>query len=172
MQDAGIVGLENMSLLSDPAAKLIRMNVHVFSYCTLCVLESQILVFPTIGHHNWRTYGTNTDRSKTLILQPEKCNSFGTYCQVLSPLTSRSMFRNTSTGENPESFDESVMFMSMFNNIEWTKKGNFETCFAQCQRSGSFCDTIQARTLVIPGACVREDVVERKSQRTPRTMGH
>ena len=45
--------------------------------------------------------------------------------------------------------------------------------FAHCQRNGSNCDTIQARTLVLPGACVRKekDVVERKSQRTPKENG-
>ena len=55
---------------------------------------------------------------------------------------------------------------------EWAECRNL---LAQWRRGGSICDTIQARTLgrtlVLPGACVREDVVKRTSQRTARTMG-
>ena len=35
---------------------------------------------------------------------------------------------------NPESFDERVIFMSMFNDTEWTEKGNAETCLHNAQK--------------------------------------
>ena len=39
--------------------------------------------------------------------------------------------------------EERIIFMSMFNDIDWTKEGKTES-----QRSGSICDPIQDRTLV------------------------
>ena len=51
------------------------------------------------------------------------------------------------------------------------KERQYRNLFAQHQRSGSICGTIQVRTLVFPGACVRKYVVERKSQQTQRTTG-
>ena len=50
------------------------------------------------------------------------------------------------------------------------KEEQYRILFAQRQRSGNTCGNIHARTLVFPGARVCKNVVERKSQRTPRTM--
>ena len=118
------------------------------SWISHCVLESQIQIHLTVGQQNWMMYGTNMDLSKNWILQPEKCDSFSTYCQVLLPFKWNSILGNTWTGKSPESFDERIIFMSMFNDT--------------CQRSGNICDPIQARTLVLLGARVRKIVVERK----------
>ena len=49
------------------------------------------------------------------------------------------------------------------------EEGNTENCLAQCQRSGSICDPIQARTLVLLDARVRKYVVEGKF-RTSRKL--
>ena len=67
----------------------------------------------------------------------------------------------------PELMEDRIIFMSMFNDIEWTKKGNTETCFAQCQ-SGSICDPIQARTLVVLVARVRKYVMNGNSNELPK----
>ena len=75
-------------------------------------------------------------------------------------------------GQTPESFDERNILMSMFNDVVWTKRRQHTNLFAQRQRSGSICDPIQARTLVLPGARVRTFVVERTFQRTSRKMKH
>ena len=49
-------------------------------------------------------------------------------------------------------------------------KATQKKLFAQCQRSGSLCDTSQARVLVLLGTCVTKYVVERKFQRPSRTV--
>ena len=67
-------------LLSDPAAELIRMKVHV-SDSILCVGVSN----PNPSN-NWATKW-----------QPEKCDSFGTYLQLLRPFKSRSILKKTWT---------------------------------------------------------------------------
>ena len=65
-------------LLSDPAAELIRMKVHV-SDSILCVGVSN----PNASN-NWATKW-----------QPEKCDSFGTYLQLLRPFKLRSILKKT-----------------------------------------------------------------------------
>ena len=95
-----------ITLLSNPAAKLMRMWHFTSSQILHCVLDSQIQIHPTIGQRNLRMYWTNMDLSKNWIWQPEKCYSFGTYYQVLQLLTSRGMFRNT--------------WMSSFQNLSMT----------------------------------------------------
>ena len=52
-----------ITLLDDPAAKLIRIKVHVFLDSTLCV-GSHFQIHPIIGQQNWRMYGRNMDLSK------------------------------------------------------------------------------------------------------------
>ena len=108
--------------------KMIRIKVRVFSDSTLCVGFSQIKIHPTVGQWKWTMYGTNTDLSKHETWQPEKCNAFGTYCQVLLVLTPRCNIQEYLNGQTPEFFDERIMFMSMFNDTGWTKRGNTEIC--------------------------------------------
>ena len=54
--------------------------------------------------------------------------------------------------------------MSMFSDVE----EQYRNLVAQCQRSGSICDPIQAQTLVLLEARVRKYVVERQFQRTTK----
>ena len=67
IQFAHMAGLDTLwsriTLLSGPAATLVRMKVHVFSDSTVCVGVSN--PNPSeIWAINWRTCGTNTDLSK------------------------------------------------------------------------------------------------------------
>ena len=110
------------------------------------MLESQIQIHPTIGPQNWKTYGTNTD-----LLKPEVGSTRGAIHLARITRCLHTWHQETNS-----------------DITEWAECRNL---LAQWQRSGSIRDTIQARTLVLPGACVREDVVERTSQRTARTMG-
>ena len=41
-------------------------------------------------------------------------------------------------GQNPESVDEWIIFMSRFNDIEWEKKGNTETCLHNANEVAAF----------------------------------
>ena len=63
-------------------------------------------------------------------------------------------------------------FMSMFNDIEWTKRGNFETRLHYAKEVAAHPTQIQAMTRVLLGACVRKYVVEMKFLRTSRTKGY
>ena len=94
----------------------------------ICVMESRIQIHPINGQQNWRTYGTNTDLSNKPIWLLEKCNIFGSYYQVLK----------TRDGQNPESLDERIILMSLFNDIEWTKKGNTEICLHNAEEVAAF----------------------------------
>ena len=47
---------------------------------------------------------------------------------MLPLLTSRSTVPRYLSRQNPESFDERIIFTSMFKHTEWTKEGNTETC--------------------------------------------
>ena len=103
IRHARIAGLENIfvpriTLLSNPAAKLMRMWQFTSSQILHCVLDSQIQIHPIIVQRNLRMYWTNMDLSKNWIWQPEKCYSFGTYYQGASTFTSRGIFMNTWKG--------------------------------------------------------------------------
>ena len=63
---------------------------------------------------------------------------------------------------NPESFEDTIIILSMFNDILFEKETQYRDLSAQRPRSGSIGGTIQARTLVLAGASVRKYVVDRK----------
>ena len=41
-------------------------------------------------------------------------------------------------GQFPESFGDRIIFMSMFNSIDWTKKGNKENCLHKAKEEAAF----------------------------------
>ena len=57
----------------------------------------------------------------------------------------KDLHRNT----EPENFEGRIILMSMFNDIEWTKRGNSENCILNSENQG-VCEEILARTLDIP----------------------
>ena len=83
--------------------------------------------------------------------QPEKCNSFASTRDI------KNHIQRYLNGQNPESPEEGIIFMSMFNDIKWTKNGIADTCLLNAKE-------VSARTLVLLGACVRKYVVEPKFQ--------
>ena len=72
-------------------------------------------------------YGTNTELSKQYNWAASEVQFVRLVLPGLLLLTSRGMFRNAWTGklENPSMGGSH--FMSMFNDIAWTKRGNIET---------------------------------------------
>ena len=125
------------------------------------MLEFQIQIHPIIGQQNGRTYGTNTDTSRNSIWQSGKCNSFGTQLK-------RQIQKHL--GRTPGSSNETIIFMCMFNDFDWTKKGDTETCLHNPKEVVAFATRFQATRLVLRGAQIRKFVVERKFQRTSRQM--
>ena len=103
IQHANLAGLEHISLvkkyvvLSDPAPTLIKMKVHVFSDAPLCVGVSN-----PDPSNNWTTKLEDVWNEHGFVenwsWQPQRCNSFGTYHQVLPHLTSRNKFRHNRMG--------------------------------------------------------------------------
>ena len=154
-QDWNTFRFSRRALLGDPAAKLIRLKVDVFSDSTLCVGVSK-----PDPSNNWTT--TLEERmERTRICWN---NQFGSWRGAIHlarvAYEIKKHVQKYLNGQNPESF-EKIILVSLFNDGEWTKKDNTETCF---------CDSVQARTLVLLGACVRKDAVERTFQRTSRKI--
>ena len=122
------------------------MKVHVFSDCTFCVGVSS-----PDSSKNWATKLGNVWNDHGFVenckWQPENCNSFGTEFQVLPTLDIKKHIQKCLNGRNPESFDEWIKFMSMFNNIVMDKERRYRNLFAK------------AKTLVLPRARVRKHVV-------------
>ena len=142
-QDWNTFRWSRITLLSDPAAKVLRMNVHVFSDSTLCVGVSNP-DRPTTGQQNWMKYGTNTILSKNTIWQTEKCNSFGTYCQALPLMTLRIIFRDIWTGKIQNFLmRERIKFISMFSDMERTKRSSTETCLRNAKEVAAFAATFK-----------------------------
>ena len=63
----------------------------------------------------------------------------------------------------PEDFEDRIIFMSMFNNIEWIQRGNSETCISKFRTSQELREEIPARTLDIRRSWRRNEIV-RNSQ--------
>ena len=61
-------------------------------------------------------------------------------------------------GETPDNFTGRIIFMSMFNNISWGSRDNKKECESNAQLV-SLCAKIRSRTVVIPPAWIREEVV-------------
>ena len=58
----------------------------------------------------------------------QQCNSFSTYHQLLLLQKLRNIFGHIYTRNNVEISDARIMFMSLFIDIERTKRGNTGTC--------------------------------------------
>ena len=119
MHHANLAGQEhislvkNFTLLSDPAAKLIRMNVHVFSDSPWCVGVSN-----PEPSNNWATKFEDVWPEHTFV---EKLNWASREMQyswrvLLGAATDiKKHIREYLNSEPPESFDEGIIFLSMFN---------------------------------------------------------
>ena len=59
----------------------------------------------------------------------------------------------------PEEFTDRIIFMSMFNDIELTKRGNTEKCIFEFRTRQELREEVLARTLVISRPWRREEMV-------------
>ena len=116
---------------------MIKMKVHVFSDSTLSVGVSNpdpSNIWPT---KNWRTCGTNTDLPKNRIV--------GNPGTGASAVDIKQHIQTHLNGRNPESFEDGIIFMSMFSDTEWTKTGNTETCLHNAKEVTAFATQFQPR---------------------------
>ena len=121
-----------ITLHGDPAAKLIRMKARE---------SDPANHWATKQEDAWNENGF----FEKCIWQPEKCNAFGTYYQVLLPFRSRSIFRITWMGKIQSISMKGSYFMSMFNDIEWRKKGNTEKCLHNATEVAAFATKFKPR---------------------------
>ena len=70
----------------------------------------------------------------------------------------------------PEEFTDRIIFMSMFNDIDWTKRGNDEMCISNAESPG-LREEILARTLDVSGSWIGNEVVWRIFLPSQRRMG-
>ena len=59
----------------------------------------------------------------------------------------------------PEKLTDRIIFMSLFNGIDWTKKANDEILCFGCRNSQGLRDEILARTLDVSGSWIGREVV-------------
>ena len=135
LQDWNTFRWARISLLCDPAAKLIRMKVHVFSDSTLWVsLESTSI--QKIGKQYWRTCGTNMDLSGNNLAARE-VRSFSTYYEVLYHSNQEACSGILEQQANSRIFwrEEHLLV-----NIQrhWLEKGNTEICLHNATEVGAF----------------------------------
>ena len=77
----------------------------------------------------------------------------------------------TESKSEPEQFKGRIIFMSMHNDIDWTKRGKKKYCVANALKNCWVCSKIHARTSVASGAWIREEMVQNPCQQTGWRMG-
>ena len=60
----------------------------------------------------------------------------------------------------PEQFKGKIIFLSMYNDIDWGKRENQQNCIANSVKNYRVCSKISARTLVISGVDPRRNGTE------------
>ena len=102
------------------------MKVHVFSDSALCVGVSSPDPF-----NNWATkledVWNKHGFAETSNLTAREMHIIWHTLPGASALDIKQLVQTHLNGRNPESFEDRIIFMPMFNDIEWTKKGNAET---------------------------------------------
>ena len=145
------------TMLSDPAAKLIRMEVHVYSDATMRVGVSN--PDPSNNRATCNEHGL----VETLILAAREVQFILHVLPCASTINIMRHIRTYLNGQNPKVFRRTD-HVHVSVQRHWMAKGRqHRKVFAWCQRSGRIFDKVQARALVLPGARVRKYVVERKS---------
>ena len=160
------------TLLRDPASKLIRMNVHVVSDFTSCVGVSN-LDSPNKGatkldevwneHGFWRTIELGSPRG-AINLARFLCCSLSWHQEAYSEVSY----------ERPKS--QNLLEKGSYS-CQCSKTMNGQRKVIQIQiwtnntkKVAAFAGNVRIRTLVFPWACVREDAVERESQRSTKNI--
>ena len=70
----------------------------------------------------------------------------------------------------PEDFEDRIIFMSMFNDIEWTKRGNSEQCISNSEKVNKYAKRFSRGHLAIPRPRKWKEVVRKSQLHTWRKM--
>ena len=82
-----------------------------------CVLEARIQTHPTIGQQHWMKYGTNTDLTVFELGSPRGAVVWHVILGAHT-VDTKEHFETYLNGPNPESFEDWIMILSMFNDID------------------------------------------------------
>ena len=85
-----------------------------------------------------------------------------TSLQILQVIQNDLQKRNT----EPEKITDRIIFISMFNDIDWTRRGNDEVCISNSESQGTRAE-ILAWTLDVPRSWKWKDVVWKKAKSPP-----
>ena len=117
LQDRNTFRWLSITLSSDPAAKLIRIKIHVFSDSTLCVGVSN-----PDPSNNWATKLDDVWNEQGLVENIKLAAREVQFCWHVLPGTStieiEKHIPKYFNGQHPEFFDEGIIFMSMLNDTE------------------------------------------------------
>ena len=72
--------------------------------------------------------------------------------------------------QNPETSDHRIIFMSLLNDIEWTKKVNTETCLHNAKDVAAFAAQFKPRHWCFVGPASENTWWNEKLQRTSKKM--
>ena len=157
-QDRHTLRWSKMTLLGDPGAKLIRMQVRVFSDSTWCVGASN-----PDPSNNWSTKLQDVWNERGFV---EKLNLAAREVRFMwhvllgaCTLHIKKHVQKYLNGRKPEYLGERIVSMCMFNGICWTKKGNTETCWHNAEEVAAFATKFEQRHWCFL-ARVRKYVVE------------
>ena len=150
-----------MTVLSDPAAKLIKMKVQVFSN------PDSSNKWATEVEDVWNEHGF----VEQFNFAPREVQFIWHVLPDASTLDVKKRIQRSLNGQNPESLGERIMLRSVLHDIEWTKKKAMQKPVCTFPKKLQHLRP-NSRTLVLPGAHVRKYVVDWKFQRTSGEMRH
>ena len=83
------------------------------------------------GTVKWKNFNKLILTENCLELMENRLSSSGIFSQDVRHWKSSEKSRETCKKQNiePENFQDSIIFMSMFNDSDWTRRGNSEQCF-------------------------------------------
>ena len=159
-----------MTLLRDPAAKLIGMKVRVFSDSTVRVGVPN----PDISN-NW---ATSLDEAWNEQGFDEELNMAAREVQFIwhgypgaHTIDIEKHIRTYLNGRNPESPEDRIIISPMFSDIDWTKKGCTEICLHNAKEVAAFAAKFTPGHWCFLGPASEKTWWNGNPNKLPRTMG-
>ena len=143
LQDWKTFRRSRLTFLSDPSTKTDQdESPHVLSDSTLCVGVTN-----SDPPNNWATKLDEVRNEhgfvEKSIWQPDKCDSCGTYYQVLLPFQIKKHVQDHLKGLTPEAFENGIIFISFFNDNDGTEKSSTEICLHNAKEVAAFAATVK-----------------------------
>ena len=149
LQDWNTYRRSKITLLNHPAAKLINMRVRLFSDSTLCGVSNPD------PSNNWATKLEDVWNEhgfvEKLTLAARDVRFIWHVLPCAPIVDTKEHFQNYLKGQSPKYFDDKIIFMSMFSDIAWTKKGNTEKSLHDAKEVAAFATKFKPKHWCILG---------------------